>query len=125
MKIKLTENGKDEIIKIHNFDTWSVDLTLARIIVPLLEQLRDTTHGSPIVDNEDVHKELRFVGERNWLTEDDEHYHKRWTWVLNEMIWTFKTISGHEWEDALSKENEKRIDNGTRLFGKYYRALWD
>jgi hypothetical protein len=84
----------------------------------------------------------------------DIHHFERWDWVMDEMIWTFeqfcmddpegqfythmtKTV---DWESAkdinksirnikvnkvgLKKHND-RIDNGLRLFGKYYRGLWD
>ena len=49
-------------VKIDRYDTWSMDHTLADIILPMLKQLRDTKHGSPMVDVEDVPEELRIVG---------------------------------------------------------------
>jgi hypothetical protein len=46
-------------IKIHKWDTWSMDHTLAPIILPMLVQLKETKHGAPMVDMKDVPKELR------------------------------------------------------------------
>ena len=46
-------------VKIDYWDTWSMDSTLAPIILPMLKQLRDTKHGSPMVDMEDVPEYMR------------------------------------------------------------------
>lgn len=78
-------------VKIDPWDTWSMDHTLAFIIHPMLVQLKNTTHGSPLVDDEDVPEELRSTSappkENEWDT--DDNHHKRWEWVLDEMIWAF------------------------------------
>src|SRR5210317_2030409 len=46
-------------VRIDPWDTWSMDHTLAPIILPMLVQLKAEKHGAPFVDNEDVPKELR------------------------------------------------------------------
>ena len=166
-----------EYIKIDKYDTWSMDSTLAPIILPMLKQLKASKHGSGIVDLEDVPEHLRYNTHEEW--EDQECFefyhehevkegecdiHARWDWVLDEMIWAFEQIcednndaqfhSGvHDMKSVPCKwdENGKptlytfeegpnhtakfdvegyqkhhdRINNGTRLFGKYYRNLWD
>lgn len=100
-----------EYIKIDKYDTWGMDTTLAMIVVPMLKQLKATKHGVPYD-----------------LTEEE------WNVILDEMIWAFTEIAaglneeeffenGIDW-DGLKVYNE-RIDKGTALFGKYYRALWD
>ena len=122
-------------IRIDRQDTWSMDHTLAPIILPMLKQLKETKHGAPNVDWEDVPRELRPSGEelhaynKNGTT--DEHFFERWDWVLDEMIYAFdcKANKDDVWmrfEDRkeIDKEQE-RISNGFRLFGKYYEALWD
>jgi len=95
-------------VKIDRWDTWSMDHTLAEIILPMLIQLRNDKHGSPMVDDEDVPEELRAVKKpklkrkkndvRNTIQvhavdmgEDDGEstVHLKWDWVLNEMIWAF------------------------------------
>ena len=102
-------------IRIDKYDTWNMNDTLAMIILPILKQLKETKHGSPMVDLEDVPEELRGHG-----TAEDGDYqlhldfgeeaknqfeeaawgalHTRWDWVLNEMIWTFSQLNT-DWEE--------------------------
>jgi hypothetical protein len=47
---------------------------------------------------------------------------------MDEMIWSFKQILKEDEEPFCLdswKEKTERTDNGLRLFGKYYRGLWD
>lgn len=164
-------------IKIDKYDTWNMDSTLAPIILPMLKQLKDTKHGSQIVNDEDVPYEMRTTNYEDW---DDQKcfdfyhepsaaryandIHDRWDWVLDEMIWAFEQLCDDdhdaqfhtgvhdlksvacEWDEngkptlftfekgpndtshfdieGYEKHNE-RINNGLRLFGRYYRGLWD
>jgi hypothetical protein len=83
----------------------------------------------------------------------DEFFDKRWDWVLDEMIWTFSQHMEDDWEEQYCsgesnylviegqlvngpnhtfkvdsegiKKHRKRMDNGRRLFAKYYESLWD
>jgi hypothetical protein len=166
-------------VKIDHWDTWSMDHTLAHIILPMLKQLRDTKHGSPMVDLEDVPEYMRTTTTEDWdsqkvfdfYNEDvSEGYdiHKRWDWVLNEMIFAFEHIIDDTWKESFSsgeidmtwtpvdkdgnevskgehsfyqmghgpkhtyvcdydgmQKVEDRVQNGLRLFGTYYRGLWD
>jgi len=166
-----------EYIKIDKHDTWSMDTTLAEIILPMLKQLKETKHGSGIVELDDVPEHLRYKTHEQW--EDQESFdfyheheekegecdiHARWDWVLDEMIWAFEQICNDdndsqfhtgkydmksvpcEWDENGKptlytfeegpnhtakfdiegyQKHRDRINNGTRLFGKYYRNLWD
>jgi len=160
-------------IRIDKYDTWSMDHTLAHIVLPMLKQLRDTKHGSPMVDIEDVPERLRGTTTEDWdsqrtfdfydenvPTENVADTHVRWEWVLNEMIFAFEHLIDDSWEEAYRsgnidmkfepcEDNPKlscvvdgpnhtykcdydglkkvydRMDNGFRLFGLYYRSLWD
>jgi hypothetical protein len=136
-------------VHIDPYDTWNMDGTLAHIILPMLKQLKDTKHGAPYVDDEDVPEELRSTAaepkENEWDT--DSNHFKRWDWVMDEMIYAFtmniSAASDDEdqdwhtqiysrepkgWNDeklAEARVIQKRISNGYRLFGKYYQGLWD
>jgi hypothetical protein len=137
-------------MEMSNQATWSMDHTLAFIVVPMLKQLKDTKHGAPFVDDEDVPEHLRSTSappkENEWDT--DEHHFARWDWVLDEMLWAFEMLTKDDWEsdyygdwikdgpgplsghfdwtdDEGRKKANARIDNGLRLFGKYFRCLWD
>ena len=92
-------------IKIDRWDTWSMDNTLALIVLPMLKQLRETQHGSQMVDLEDVPEEMRLISHEDYEDQicfDFYHepnlqniqcdVHDRWCWVLNEMIWAFEQI---------------------------------
>ena len=156
-------------IKINKWDSWSIDYTLNPIILPMLQQLRKDTQGSPMVDDEDVPEHLRSTSappkENEW--DIDDNHHARWKWVLDEMIFAFNSKVDESWEDQYRsgkidfvsvpvdrdgnpvpkgqhthyrmdkgpehtyqcdyegmKVVEDRIQNGFRLFGKYYQALW-
>ena len=153
-------------VKIDRWDTWSMDHTLADIILPMLKQLQETKHGSPFVDDEDVPEELKSTSappKKEEYDTDDNHF-KRWDWVLDEMIFAFECKVDDSWEESFRSgkidhktivsardENGKakmyqwvngpnhtykcdyegmkvvhdRIQNGFRLFGKYYQNLWD
>jgi len=119
-------------ITIHDWDTWSMDHTLSYIIVPMLIQLKDTKHGAPNVDDDDVPEELRMPDgwketRYNIDGETDEQFFNRWDWVLDEMIWAF-TYKRDNFDSLLDKNREAaqaRMSNGFRLFGKYYENLWD
>lgn len=58
-------------VKLHKWDSWNADHTIAIIAHPLLVQLKETKHGSPQVDIEDVPDDLK-----------DKDTHRRWDWVL-------------------------------------------
>ena len=83
-------------VRIDYYDTWSMDHTLSYIILPMLKQLKATKHGSPFVDDEDVPEELRSTAAPELTQEQkdcghtDDNLHKRWEWVLDEMIWAFE-----------------------------------
>jgi hypothetical protein len=92
-------------VKIHNYDTWSMDHTLAHIILPMLKQLKETKNGGPFVDDADVPEELRSNSappKENEYDVDDNHF-KRWDYVLDEMIFSFEHKLDDSWEDAFRK----------------------
>jgi hypothetical protein len=79
----------------------------------------------------------------------------RWSYILDEMIFAFETLTNDDWDLQFHKDEdweeeevdtdygkgitripkndvierrqafEARMDNGFRLFGRYYRSLWD
>lgn len=142
-------------IKIDPYDTWDMESTLALIILPMLKQLKKEKHGAPYVDDTDVPEYIRSTTappkKDEW--DLDSFFFKRWDYVMDEMIWTFEQLQpDFDWEAQyfehpehdpekeesfedsiknikMNKEglaiHQARIDNGLRLFGKYYLALWD
>jgi len=140
-----------DYVKIDHYDVWSMDHTLSNIILPMLKKLKETKQGSPMVDDEDVPFELRSYCA--WPVDDhdiDDNFHKRWEYVLDEMIWAFEqnvddTSEDKFWDHSQAVKSKKVLDNigkikcdwdglkahgerkanGFRLFGKYYQGLWD
>ena len=125
-------------VRIDPHDTWSMDHTLAHIVLPMLVQLKRTKHGAPNVDNEDVPKELRMskkdIAQFAKDGSTDDKFVKRWDWILDEMIWAFEQKCRDNWEDDYyynkwdqdgAKAHQARMSNGFRLFGKYFESLWD
>ena len=92
---------KIEYVKIDYYDTWSMDHTLAHMILPMLRQLKATKHGAPLVDDEDVPEGLGLRSteagpkENEWDV-DDNHF-LRWDWVLAEMIYAFEKKNQDDW----------------------------
>lgn len=156
-------------IQIDRWDTYSMDATLSMIILPMLKQLKNTKHGAPFVDDEDVPVGIGLRSseapqkQNEW--DVDENHFERWDWILDEIIWTFEQIQpDYDWEeqyrsgeidirstpcawdekgkptmheiqkgpndtynidmDARTKHQD-RINNGLRLFARYYESLWD
>ena len=122
-------------VRIDPWDTWSMDHTLALIIHPMLVQLKQMNHGYFSSDPEDAPS----IGQGD-VTDyggNDTRALDRYNWIMDEMIWTFdelKSDRDHElfyneetgqYNFEGQKEHDERMQNGLRLFGKYFRALWD
>lgn len=154
------KRNRNIFIKIDNYDTWNADDTMARIILPIMKQLKTQKQGYGFIDDVDVPEELRSYNagpkENDW--DWDDNAEKRYEWVLNEIIWAFENmlddsaedqfhtgVIDHVWEPCensnlsqlghgpnhthkFDKDGymawSKRIDNGTTLFGKYFRTFW-
>ena len=112
---------KQRTIKVHidRWDTWSMDHTLAHIILPMLKQLKETKHGGPFVDLEDVPKELhgkKLTKKQKDNGEVDDKHFERWDWVLDEMIFAFESKLDDSWEDQFETGTSdiqwKKLENG-------------
>lgn len=139
-------------VQIDKWDTWSADHTLALIIAPLLQKMKDDKQGAPNIDDADVPEHLRSTAaiptENGWDT--DDNWHLRWEYVLDEMIFAMQEIASddsgegqfydHSEVDESKgimnqinaikvdseglKAHEARVQKGCELFGKYFQALW-
>lgn len=109
-------------VRIDPWDIWSIDVTLGYIIRPMLRQLKETKHGAPMVDMEDVPDYLRASKEEqaeyNTNGNPDENFFARWDWVLDEMIFAFDSLDGgpnQDWEHQFTTGKieflSKKLDN--------------
>ena len=120
-QLKATKHGSqfvdDEDVPVHmrhgdpeGYDNWvhyKWDWVLNEIIWAFEQELNDDweaqfTHGTPVYVDEEV---------------EHEKYGT---------CYTFKQTNPDYWVDREGiKAYNERINNGIRLFGKYYRGLWD
>ena len=126
-------------IRIDRYDTWSMSHTLGLIALPMLKQLKETKHGAPFTDDDDVPDNLKSTNappkENDWDT--DAFHFDRWDWIMGEMIWAFEQELDDGADDQFYSADCTSVDregldawsarkqNGFRLFGKYYQNLWD
>jgi hypothetical protein len=120
MKVHIGPYRKNrrEDIRIDAYDTWSMDCTLALIVLPMLKQLKATKHGSPYVDDSDVPTFMRGGSNYDYrqpdlfLTNDeqqslrDEYVHAKWDWVMDEMIWAFEQLNDDDDESQFFDHSE-------------------
>jgi len=103
-------------IRVDPWDTWGMDHTLGLIILPMLKQLKETRHGSPFVDDEDVPEHLRSYAAKPLTKEEqdqgypDNNHHERWDFVLDEMIWAFETSQDDDWEEQFQSGEHDMLD---------------
>ena len=121
-------NIQEKRVKVHidRWDTWNMDMTLSYIILPMLKQLQKG-HTSPYTKDGDVPPEMRSTAAKSKKTEYDvdEFHEDRWNWIMQEMIWAFEYKLGEDNEVKWSKRDNKRMQRGFVLFGKYFNSLWD
>jgi hypothetical protein len=103
---------KVNYVKIDRYDTWSMDHTLAHIILPMLKQLKAKKHGSPLVDDEDVPDELKSTSAQPKENEYDidSNHHARWDYVMNEMIFAFEKTLQDNWDEEFWSGEHGKIE---------------
>jgi len=88
-------------VKIHDYDTFSIDTTMAYIMLPLLKRFQATKMSNALVMDEDVPENLRSYNAppTKYSYQWDGLSSKRWDWVLDEMIWAFEQVHvDNDWE---------------------------
>lgn len=114
-------------VKIDRWDTWSMDHTLAHIILPMLKQLDKEKHGAPFTEDEDVPEYLRShmaqPKENEWDT-DSLHF-MRWDWVLAEMIWAFEQKLKDDDESQFYDHSVYEKDDGKTNFDQFFKDISD
>lgn len=117
MKVKIGKFRKNSDrtinVEIDKFDTWSLDHTLALIILPALIQLKETKHGVPNEfgnvggENHDNQYCFDFYSEStDWAFEQRV---KDWDEVLNKMIWSFEQLVKDDY-DSLYHHGKAEYD---------------
>lgn len=86
-------------VRIDHYDTWSLDSTLAHIILPALIQLRDCSQSYGYVEDADAPVDMAKAFAEDQEDFYDSNAHKRWVWALNEMIFAFECKVNDNWDE--------------------------
>ena len=81
-------------------ETWSLDHSLAKIILPRLKRFKELTNGYPSNETEES-----------------------WNEKIDSMIFSFEFYATEPWGNH-SKQLYKKVQKGLNLFAKYYGHLW-
>ena len=85
-----------------NSETYSLDSSLGKHILPRLKKFKELTIAFPGGD----------------ITEEE------WDLILDKMITAFELVNNDDkWHD-LTKEELEMFNDGIQLFAKHYRHLW-
>ncbi len=82
-------------------DTWSLDFTISKFVLPRLKRYKEIT----IVD---------------W----EHHNSEAGCDILEELIWMHEMIVADEEIHWMTGEVLERFERASQLWGKYYRGLW-
>lgn len=83
-------------------DTWSLDMTMAKWLVPRLKRFQKLSIGVPEFEMTQV----------------------EWSTILYKMIVAFELIANQYEADEPLWHNDPRVEEGLNLFRKYYLSLW-
>jgi hypothetical protein len=101
-KYQKTSDARKVDVVIENFDTWSLDNTLAHIILPGLIQLKNTKMGVPAefddVGGADYGMQDSFDFYKDSHNDAFDERCKRWEETLDKMIWSFQQIVFDDYE---------------------------
>ena len=111
------------IIRISRRDLYSLDHSLSHIILEgLVRFKKDNNFSIPFVDDEYVAEDMRYETHNTDAIEaDNQLLEQRWEYVLDQMIEAFTILSEDTWN---YQTDEEIVNQGLKMFGKYYRNLW-
>lgn len=115
-KYKDDDSERKIDIKIHKWDSWSADHTLALIAVPLLKQLAENKQGVPTV---------MFPDGPEWLDETGNHNDAamevavdKWDTTLRHIIWSLEQVINEELDAFVIQHAEFDFDDHPEDEGK-------
>ncbi len=105
-------------------DTWSLDYTISKFILPRLKRFKEVNDGIPNEISKKYRDPNRKVSENMRLASEE------WNKKLDKMILAFQRIIDededfHDWKDKKYwNEQEKIKEDGLKLFAEYFQDLW-
>lgn len=82
-------------------ETWSLDTSLARLILPRLKRFRELNNGFP----------PHFTMET-------------WNAAIDHMIEAFEFYASEEQYNCTERSIHRRAEKGVMLFGRHFKHLW-
>lgn len=82
-------------------DTWNLDDTIARFVLPRLKRFSEVRGGYPanITDEE-------------------------WREIIDKILWSIGFVADGKHYCCSDEEESKRLDEGLQLFGEWFLNLW-
>lgn len=105
-------------------DTWSLDYTVAKFIIPRLKYFKKVNNG---ISNK-IYKKYRDPNRK--VSENMELASKEWNEKLDKMISAFQRIVDededfHDWKDKKYWNKQEKIKkDGLKIFAEYFQDLW-
>jgi len=119
-----TKLSRFKIIRVHKHDTYTAVHPIAEVAYHVVKKYNDISleFGFKYSDRDDAPKSHDY---------DDEHV--RWKWIMREIEFCLNHLRNDNWEDQFHvddydaegcREFNRRLNNGMRLFGKYFQGMW-
>lgn len=108
------ENG------FHYEDTWNLDRTIIKFILPRLAYFRDNHDGVP----NDIFIEMEVDIDKTISDECHNKADKLWIDKINKILYGFEVYLVRDWCDW-DIEDKKSIEDAWELFKKYFGSFWD
>ena len=108
------ENG------FHYEDTWNLDLTIIKFILPRLAYFRDNHDGVP----NNMFIEMGVDMDKPISNECHDEADKLWIDKINKILYGFEIYLVRDWYDW-DFEDQKRIKDAWELFRKYFCHFWN
>jgi hypothetical protein len=108
------ENG------FHYEDTWNLDRTIIKFILPRLAYFRDNHDGVP----NDIFIEMEVDIDKTISDECQDEADKLWIDKINKILNGFEIYLIRYWGDW-TEEDKKCIEDAWELFKKYFGSFWN
>lgn len=107
-----------------NSELWNLDSTIVKFILPRLKAFREIAYSTP--------GSLAYEFEQKGYSNEEANKlaDKAWEEILDKIEWAFENYSneptsepGKDFRKEYKKYN-KKLDEGFKLFGKWFSAFW-
>jgi hypothetical protein len=120
---KYRKNSERKIkVEITREDTWSLDYTLALVILPALQEYKKILQETGIIWGCAFEPDDWNLSDKKARKKADKNAIKKQNEILDKMILAFQLVI--EDDCKYEKENQIKVEEGLALFAEYYGALW-